>query len=61
MIRVRAAVIVGGPDRIAKQAQQLLDAGLDGLTFNMPYIEDPETIDLAGKTHAGLRQPAGAR
>lgn len=61
MIRVRAAVIVGGPDRIAKQALQLLDAGLDGLILNTPCMEDPETIDLAGKTLAGLRQPAGAR
>ena len=59
--RVRAAFIVGGPDRVAEQAQQLLDAGLDGLIFNMPHMEDPEAIELAGKTLAGLRQPAAAR
>jgi len=57
----RAGFIVGGPDRVAEQAQKLLDAGLDGLIFNMPHMEDPEAIELAGQTLAGLRQPAGAR
>jgi F420-dependent oxidoreductase-like protein len=59
--RVRGMVMVGGPDRVAEQAQKLLDAGLDGLIFNMPHMEDPEAIVLAGKTLAGLRQPAAAR
>ena len=58
---VRSVLMVGGPDRVAEQAQQLLDAGLDGLIFNMPHIEDPEAIELAGKTLAGLRQAAAAR
>jgi F420-dependent oxidoreductase-like protein len=58
---VRAVLMVGGPDRVAEQAQQFLDAGLDGLIFNMPHMEDPEAIELAGKTLAGLRQPAAAR
>ena len=57
----RAGFIVGGPGRVAEQAQKLLDAGLDGLIFNMPHMEDPEAIDLAGRTLAGLRQPAAAR
>ena len=57
----RAGFIVGGPDRVAEQAQKLLDAGLDGLIFNMPHMEDPEAIALAGQTLAGLRQPAAAR
>jgi F420-dependent oxidoreductase-like protein len=59
--RVRGMVMVGGPDRVAEQAQKPLDAGLDGLIFNMPHMEDPEAIVLAGKTLAGLRQPAAAR
>src|SRR6266852_5796992 len=59
--RVRAVFLVGGPDRVAEQAQKLLDAGLDGLIFNMPHMEDPEAIALAGETLAGLRQPAAAR
>jgi F420-dependent oxidoreductase-like protein len=58
---VRSVFIVGGPDRVAEQAQKLLDAGLDGLIFNMPHMEDPEAIELAGKTLAGLRQPAATR
>ena len=58
---VRSVFLVGGPDRVAEQAQQLLDAGLDGLIFNMPHMEDPEAIQLAGQTLAGLRQPAAAR
>jgi F420-dependent oxidoreductase-like protein len=58
---VRSMFIVGGPDRVAEQAQKLLDAGLDGLIFNMPHMEDPEAIELAGKTLAGLRQPAATR
>lgn len=58
---IRAGFIVGGPDRVAEQAQKLLDAGLDGLIFNMPHFELPEAIELAGKTLAGLHQPAAAR
>ena len=58
---VGSVLMVGGPDRIAEQAQQLLDAGLDGLIFNMPHMEDPEAIELAGKTLAGLRHQAVAR
>jgi F420-dependent oxidoreductase-like protein len=59
--RMRVTFTVGGPDRVAEQAQQFLDAGLDGLIFNFPHMEDPEAIALAGKTLAGLRQPAAAR
>jgi len=57
----RAGFIVGGPDRVAERAQMLLDAGLDGLIFNMPHMEDPEAIALAGETLARLREPAAAR
>ncbi len=59
--RMHATFMVGGPDRVAEQAQQFLDAGLDGLIFNMPRMEDPEAIALAGETLASLRQPAAAR
>jgi F420-dependent oxidoreductase-like protein len=59
--RVRTMFMVGGPERVAEQAQKLLDAGLDGLIFNLPHMEDPEAIEIAGKTLAGLRQPAAAR
>src|SRR5438270_3210285 len=56
--RVRAMFMVGSPDHVAEETQKLLDAGLDGLIFNMPHMEDPAAIELAGRTLAGLRQPA---
>jgi alkanesulfonate monooxygenase SsuD/methylene tetrahydromethanopterin reductase-like flavin-dependent oxidoreductase (luciferase family) len=59
--RVRTTFTAGGPNRVAEEAQKLLEAGLDGLIFNMPHMEDPEAIELAGQTLAGLRQPATAR
>ena len=57
----RAGFIVGGPDHVAEEAQKLLDAGLDGLIFNMPHVEDPEAIALAGKTLSSLGVAAAAR
>ena len=59
--RVRTSFTAGSPERVAEEAQKFLDAGLDGLIFNMPHMEDPEAIELAGQTLAGLRQPAAAR
>ena len=56
--RVRMSFTAGSPDHVAEETQKLLDAGLDGLIFNMPHMEDPAAIELAGRTLAGLRQPA---
>jgi len=56
--RVLGMFIAGDPDRVTREAQALLDAGLDGLIFNMPHVEDPEAIDLAGRTLAGRLEPA---
>ena len=39
---------VGGPDEVAEQVQTLLDAGLDGLIFNLPDAHDLESVALAG-------------
>jgi alkanesulfonate monooxygenase SsuD/methylene tetrahydromethanopterin reductase-like flavin-dependent oxidoreductase (luciferase family) len=39
---------VGGPDEIAAQVDALLDAGLDGLIFNLPDAHDLESVALAG-------------
>jgi F420-dependent oxidoreductase-like protein len=39
---------VGGPDEIAQQVRSLLDAGLDGLIFNLPDAHDLESVALAG-------------
>jgi F420-dependent oxidoreductase-like protein len=57
----RAGFIVGGPDTVAEKAQELLDAGLDGLIFNMPHLEDPGAIQLAGETLSKLGQTAAVR
>jgi F420-dependent oxidoreductase-like protein len=51
---VRLGYLVGSPDRVAEEAQKLLDAGLDGLIFNMPHVEDGHAIALAGKTLSQL-------
>jgi F420-dependent oxidoreductase-like protein len=47
-MRVRATV--GDPDEVLRQAQELLDAGLDGLIFNLPDADDLDTVKLAGET-----------
>jgi alkanesulfonate monooxygenase SsuD/methylene tetrahydromethanopterin reductase-like flavin-dependent oxidoreductase (luciferase family) len=58
---LRAYFIAGGPDEVSRQAQAYLDAGLDGMIFNMPHIEDPEAIELGGRTLSQRLEPAGAR
>jgi F420-dependent oxidoreductase-like protein len=47
---VRTQMLVGDPDEVAERAQELLDAGLDGLIFNMPDVYDLESVALAGET-----------
>jgi alkanesulfonate monooxygenase SsuD/methylene tetrahydromethanopterin reductase-like flavin-dependent oxidoreductase (luciferase family) len=48
----RALAVSGNQDGVAEQARAYLDAGLDGLLFNMPDPHDLETVALAGKTLA---------
>jgi F420-dependent oxidoreductase-like protein len=60
--RLRMMLTVGDPDEVAEQADALIDAGLDGLIFNLPDADDLETVTLAGQTlaalaHAQLRAP----
>jgi F420-dependent oxidoreductase-like protein len=50
----RASSTVGSPEDCAEQAQALLDAGLDGLLFNMMDAQDIEPIALAGAALAPL-------
>ncbi|HET8822699.1 MAG TPA: TIGR03560 family F420-dependent LLM class oxidoreductase [Thermoleophilaceae bacterium] len=45
-----ATFLVGDADGIAEQASELLDAGCDALIFNMPYVHEPEDIELLGRT-----------
>ncbi len=44
----------GDPDTVAEKARALLDAGLDGLVFNMPNAESLEHVSLAGQTLSKL-------
>jgi alkanesulfonate monooxygenase SsuD/methylene tetrahydromethanopterin reductase-like flavin-dependent oxidoreductase (luciferase family) len=48
----RASVMVGDPDEIGEQVAAYLDAGLDGLIFNMHDAEKLEPVRLAGRTLA---------
>jgi alkanesulfonate monooxygenase SsuD/methylene tetrahydromethanopterin reductase-like flavin-dependent oxidoreductase (luciferase family) len=56
----RASSTVGTPEDCAEQAQELLDAGLDGLLFNMMDAQDIEPIELAGAALAPLFAKATA-
>ncbi len=58
---VQRSYLVGGPDRVAEEAQKLLDAGLDGLIFNMPHVEDEHAIELAGATFSKFLAVTAAR
>jgi F420-dependent oxidoreductase-like protein len=42
--------VVGDPDAVTDQVQAYLDAGLDGLIFNMPPGTPPEVVALGGRT-----------
>ena len=42
--------MAGDPDAICEQVAAYLDAGLDGLIFNMDDAQDIEPVRLAGKT-----------
>lgn len=47
--RVRGMFVLGDADEVGAQVQALLDAGLDGIVFNMPDAHDVEQVELAGK------------
>jgi len=51
--RFRGYVIAGDPDSVREQVSAYLDAGLDGLVFNMNDAQDLEPVRLAGETLAG--------
>jgi alkanesulfonate monooxygenase SsuD/methylene tetrahydromethanopterin reductase-like flavin-dependent oxidoreductase (luciferase family) len=46
--------VAGDPDAVAQQARAYLDAGLDGLIFNVNEAADLERIELAGKTLSSI-------
>jgi len=47
---LRAFVIAGDPDSVVEQVGDYLEAGLDGLVFNMADAQDLEPVRLAGET-----------
>jgi len=49
----RRYTVVGDPDAVLEQARAYLDAGLDGLVFNIPNAHELEPVRLAGVTLAG--------
>jgi F420-dependent oxidoreductase-like protein len=46
--------VAGDPDAVAQQVHAYLDAGLDGLIFNVHNPADLEGIELAGKTLSSI-------
>jgi F420-dependent oxidoreductase-like protein len=48
--RMREYLAVGDPDTVCEQLAQYLDAGLDGMIFNMHDAQDLDPVRLAGKT-----------
>ena len=52
--RFRGYVIAGDPDAVREQVGEYLDAGLDGLVFNMHDAQDLEPVRLAGETLASV-------
>jgi alkanesulfonate monooxygenase SsuD/methylene tetrahydromethanopterin reductase-like flavin-dependent oxidoreductase (luciferase family) len=47
--RFRSYVVAGDPDAVCEQVAAYLDAGLDGMMFNLDDTR-PDTIRLAGAT-----------
>lgn len=50
--RYRSYVVAGDPDAVCEQVAAYLDAGLDGLIFNMNDAQEIEPVRLAGETLA---------
>ena len=51
--RFRGYVIAGDPDAVCEQVAAYLDAGLDGMVFNMHDAYDLDSVQLAGDTLSG--------
>jgi F420-dependent oxidoreductase-like protein len=52
-----AATTAGTPEQVLERAHALRDVGIEGLTFSLPDVYDPEAITLAGETLAPLFVP----
>ena len=49
----RGYVMAGDPDAVREQVAVYLDAGLDGMVFNMHDAYDLDSVRLAGETLSG--------
>jgi F420-dependent oxidoreductase-like protein len=47
--RAAAMITAGDADAVGEEVQAYLDAGLDGLIFNMPEVHDLEQVQRAGE------------
>jgi F420-dependent oxidoreductase-like protein len=56
--RLQMVLTLGDPDEVGEQVRDLLDAGIEGLIFQLPNPYDLETVGLAGET---LRRAMPAR
>ncbi len=52
--RVRGQFIVGDPDTVTERINGLLDAGLDGLIFNLTDAHDLDAVAYAGEIVSGI-------
>ena len=50
-------VIYGDPDSVGEQVGALLDAGLDGMMFNVPNVHDPDAVALLAQTLRPILTP----
>jgi F420-dependent oxidoreductase-like protein len=53
-MRVRQQFLVGDADAVTEQINSLLEAGLDGLIFNMPDAYDLDAVAHAGEVVRGI-------
>lgn len=53
-LRVKNQFLVGDADTVAEQVSLLLDAGLDGLIFNMTDAHDLDAVAYAGDVLSGI-------
>ena len=52
--QLKELAVVGRPEQVVEQARAYLDAGLDGLLFNLRNAHEVDAVALAGETLAPL-------
>jgi F420-dependent oxidoreductase-like protein len=56
--RLESMLVCGDADQVAERVQSYLDAGMDGLVFNMPVGSTPEDVARAGEALTSRFGPA---